>query len=154
VLSHSNYFDTLWQDTEQAKLESLIPEAVATMMKIGVEHRRDTEKRRQEELFRKMRWEELGELKRQVDAEEARIQRLQAGADNWNRAKLIREYVLAQIERKKQQGKELGPETGLGKWATWALQQADRLDPLVESPPSILDRKSELEGWSPYGWIR
>jgi hypothetical protein len=64
----------------------------------------------------------------------------------------LREYILALVDCKKEQGKELGPDTGLGKWVTWALQQADRIDPLVESPPSILDRKRELDGWSPYGW--
>jgi len=31
--------------------------------------------------------------------------------------------------------------TALGKWVTWALQQADRIDPVVENPPPILDRK-------------
>jgi hypothetical protein len=28
----------------------------------------------------------------------------------------------------------------------------DSRDPLVASPFSILDRKFELDGWSPYGW--
>jgi hypothetical protein len=32
----------------------------------------------------------------------------------------------------------------LDEWLLWAEQQADRLDPLTESPPSILD---ELASW-------
>jgi hypothetical protein len=47
---------------------------------------------------------------------------------------------------------ELGLDTALGKWTIWALQQADRIDPLTENPTSILNRKRELDGWSPYGW--
>lgn len=86
------------------------------------------------------------------DAEENRIQRLQSGAEDWHRARRIREYVLALVDCKKEQGTEFGPDTALGKWMTWALQQADRIDPLIASPPSILDRKRELDGWSPYGW--
>ena len=96
-------------------------------------------------------WEELQQLKRQIDVEEARIQRLEKCADNWHRAKRIREYVLALVQHRTKQGKVLSSETALGKWATWALQQADRLDPLEENARSIVDRKSELEGWSPYG---
>jgi hypothetical protein len=152
VFSNSSYFDTIWRDTEQRKIEGVIPECVASMMKIAVEYRRNTEKRHQEELFRKLRWEEFQQLKRQVDAEEDRIQRLEKGADDWHRARRIREYIIALVDCKKEQGKELSPDTALGRWVTWALQQADRIDPLVESPSAILDRKRELEGWSPYGW--
>jgi hypothetical protein len=86
-----------------------------------------------------------------VDDEEARIQRLEKCADNWHRAKRIREYVLALVEDRTRQGKDLSPDTTLGKWATWAFQQADRIDPLGENATSIVDRKWELEGWSPYG---
>lgn len=60
--------------------------------------------------------------------------------------------MLALVEHRTKQGKALSPDTALGKWATWALQQADRIDPLEEHAPSIVDRKWELEGWSPYGW--
>lgn len=152
VFSHSSYFPTAWHDSEQTKIESLVPQCVAGMMKIAVEYRRNTAKRVQEELFRKLRWEELQQLRRQIEGEENRIQRLEKGADDWHRARRIREYVLALVDSKKEQGKELGPDTALGRWVTWALQQADRIDPLAVSPLSILDRKSELDGWSPYGW--
>ena len=54
--------------------------------------------------------------------------------------------MLALVECRKTQGKEFGPDTALGRWVTWALQQADRIDPLAESPASVLDRKGELEG--------
>lgn len=150
--SNSDYFTTIWRDSEQVKIESLVPECIASMMKIAVEYRRKTAIKHQEEFFRKLRWEELQQLKTQIDAEEKRIQRLEKGAEDWNRARRMREYVLALVDSKKQEGKELGPNTALGRWVTWALQQADRIDPLAVSPPSVLDRKCELDGWSPYGW--
>ena len=86
VFSNSRYFTTVWRDSDKAKIESLVPECIASMMKIAVEYRRNTAKRNQEELFRKLRWEELKRLKTQIEAEEARIQRLETGADNWHRA--------------------------------------------------------------------
>jgi hypothetical protein len=152
IFSHSSYFRTSWSDTEHTKIESLVPECVASMMKVAVEHRRNTAKKNQEEFFRKLHWEELQQLKQQVDVEEARIQRLEKCAENWHRARRIREYVLAVVDLKTKQEKVLGPNTALGKWAIWALQQADRIDPLADDAPSILDRKWELKDWSPYGW--
>jgi hypothetical protein len=152
VFSGSKYFTTDWHDTDQTEIESLIPECVASMMKIAVEYRRNAARRNQEALFQRLRWEELRRLQKQIEAEEARIQRLEKRASDWQRARRIREYVLAFIEHQKKQRKELSPQTALGRWAVWALQQAERIDPLGENPASVLDRKWELEGWSPYGW--
>jgi len=152
VFAESRYFKTSWADTERTKIESFVPECVASMMKVAVEYRRNTATKNQEEFFRKLHWEELRKLKEQIDIEEARIERLEKCAENWHRAKRIREYVLAFVDSKINQKKAVGSDTALGKWAIWALQQTDRIDPLAEKAPSILDRKWELEGWSPYGW--
>ena len=69
---------------------------------------------------------------------------MEQAAENWTKAKKVREYILAVIELRKASGEELGPDTPIGIWTMWALLQADRLDPLVKSPPSVLDRKKEL----------
>jgi hypothetical protein len=151
IRNSTSYFQTTWHDTEQVKIESMVPEFVAGMMKAGVECRRQTLIRRQEQFFRRLDWEELGRLKGQIDAEEARIQRLEKNAENWHRARRIREYTLAVIKKRCGEGRELNPKTALGRWATWALEQADRIDPLAARPQSIVDRKGELERWSPYG---
>jgi hypothetical protein len=151
IHSDTKHFESSWHDREERKIESTIPEFVASLMKVGVEHRRRTAIKNQEQFFQNLRWKELGQLKAQIEAEEARIQRLQKNAENWHRAKQIREYVFARVEQMCEKGKPLGPKTALGRWAVWALQQADRIDPLRERPESIIDRKSELEGWSPYG---
>ena len=38
------------------------------------------------------------------------------------------------------------PEEGnAAGWMRWALEQADQLDPLRESPPSIIDEKEKWE---------
>ncbi len=65
-------------------------------------------------------------------------------SDNWKRANTLREFL---VIYRNQLTNELQPiEAGseLEKWLDWAEQQADRVDPLVQSPPSILDRASEL----------
>jgi hypothetical protein len=35
------------------------------------------------------------------------------------------------------------PGGKLDDWITWACAQADRLDPMVPSPPSVLDEMAE-----------
>ena len=152
IHSPSCYFRTCWADTQSSPVESCIPECIASMMRIAVEHRRNTTQRKLEDFFKRLQWEELGRLKAQIDSEEARLQRLMNGANNWHQARRIREYVLAVVERRQEQGKPLGPETALGRWVIWALQQADRIDPLADKPESVLDRKGELDGWSPHGY--
>ena len=63
VFSFSSYFTTTWRDTEETKIESLIPQCVGTMIKIAIEHRRSTARRRQEELFQKFRGRNSNSLK-------------------------------------------------------------------------------------------
>jgi hypothetical protein len=38
-------------------------------------------------------------------------------------------------------GVPVAPNSEVGRWIAWALGQAERLDPLVPSPPSILEEK-------------
>ena len=81
-----------------------------------------------------------------IEGEELRVRRLEEAASNWIRAKHIRDYAMALIECKTKQGYKLVPKSALAKWALWAMEQADRLDPLAESPSSVLDRRRELSG--------
>jgi hypothetical protein len=154
VLSTSNFFKRSWRDKEGRPVETLIPQCIASMMKIAVEHQRDAEKRRQLEVFQSMQEQEAERLKAFIRAEETRVQRLEDAAKNWARAKLIREYVVAFTDCKMKEGHQLSPNSALGKWVAWASQQADRIDPLVESPPSILDRKVEIPKVPRYAWER
>jgi hypothetical protein len=69
---------------------------------------------------------ELKRLWHRVEEEEHRVHELEQSAENWSKAKRIREYVLTVIDEKKHAGEELGPDTPAGIWVVWALQQADR----------------------------
>jgi len=99
---------------------------------------------RAEEVFRQKRQQELLLLKGLIEAEEVRVRRLEEAARNWIQAKQIREYVIALVRFKTVQGEKLEIGNSLGKWALWAMDQADRIDPLAPTPPSVLDRKGEL----------
>jgi hypothetical protein len=88
-----------------------------------------------------MHLEELALLKGQIEGDGLRIRRLEEAANNWMRAKHIRDYVMVLIESKTKQGYRLVPQSALVKWAIWAMEQADRLDPRAEFPSSVLHRK-------------
>jgi hypothetical protein len=59
----------------------------------------------------------------------------------------MRDFIAALEIVWAQQGHDLSPEMQKGQRIIWMKQQADRLDPMQPSPPSILDRKGELNRW-------
>ncbi len=130
VVNDSAFFKRLWQDTEEAQLEQRIPEIVATMMKIGVECRRETLRRTQEERFRWIEMQQQEHFRRLQAAEDLRLRLLEEAANRWTRAKQIRDYVFALAKHCTSNGQKLTRRSALGKWVLWAFEQADRLDPL------------------------
>jgi hypothetical protein len=62
---------------------------------------------------------------------------LRASTD-WMAARDLRTYIEAVKAKCMAQGRQLD-EPQVATWVEWASCQADRLDPLRESPPSILD---------------
>lgn len=60
-------------------------------------------------------------------------------AENWHKSKLVRKYISV-VEKEVQSGNTAFlPKGDSDRWLKWARGQADRLDPLTVSPPSILD---------------
>jgi hypothetical protein len=135
-----------WNDTKQRKLEEAVGEFVATLMKTAVVLHRRTEDRRREEREKQERIAAYEKLQADVRKEKKRVDDFFKMTENWKRAQTMREFLAIYRNQldKEQQPIEAGSE--LEKWLDWAEQQADRLDPLVQSPPSILDRANELIG--------
>jgi hypothetical protein len=90
---------------------------------------------------------EREELARQIREEEQKLKDLDSWVTNWDRAEKTREFVVALRKVWAEQGHDVSPESAKGQRLVWVTQQADRLDPLLESPPSILDRKREVSYW-------
>lgn len=145
VVSEHDYTLDKWCDTADTKLEAMVPAIVAAMMKTAVRYRRAAENQRIEEERKRQRIEELRRLKIEIETEEKRVAVLEQEANNWRRATQIREYARAVLAYYTTRGVDTGPESKAGRWMEWALQQADRLDPLADSPASILDRKADLK---------
>jgi hypothetical protein len=134
-----------WADKKTQSLEERIPQIVAGFIRIALVERDLKEKRAAEERARRQREEEMSRLRESIRAEQSRVRVLRNAAASWSRAEQIRSFLAAARDSALMAGQSIEPGSPFGDWLTWAERQADRLDPLSESPISILDRKDEVE---------
>lgn len=134
-------------DTPKQKLESMVAQAVAAIMRKGREQLIWEEKRRQEGIAELKRTEENARLAEKIRAEEKKVREFESWVDAWSRAARMREFVEA-LENVWKKGSDILEGSERAQKLLWMRQQADRIDPLVfEKPQSILDRKGELRSW-------
>jgi monoamine oxidase len=115
-------------------------------MRTAVVLRRQEEERNRRELEQKKREQERAELRKQVEAEEAKLAQLNQWVKSWEEAERLRRFIAVYAEKTKSGPPDSQP--GHKAWIEWATREADRLDPFVtEKPASVLDRKHELRGW-------
>lgn len=127
-----------WRDGK-LQIEAQISHIVAGFIRLALADRAEMQQRAAEEAQRRRRAEEHAKLQAQVDAEKAKVRALVRAAAEWSRAEKIRTFVNAAREAAAQNGQSAEPGSPFGDWIVWAEQQADRVDPLKESPPSIVD---------------
>lgn len=128
-----------WTDGKKQRVENCLNAFILGLIMIAVAkkvERIERARREREWQERENKRVELARLRRE---EEERVQALEKEASAWNKSQQIRAYLKAVRENALQKHGEIEPGSELDKWLTWADQQADRFDPLVESPPSILD---------------
>jgi len=106
---------------------------------------RENERRKEEEELRNR--EERARLRKK---EQARVDALEKDAEAWLKSQQIRSYIEAVRKEGMERNGAFISERELDEWLVWAAQQADRLDPLIESPASILDKPSEHQ----HSWQR
>lgn len=134
-------------DGKIKKLENTVSECVGKLMRHARHLRIEQEKFEQYQAECRKKELEREELARQISEEEKKLKDLDSWVTNWDRAGKIREFVVALRKVWAEQGHDVSPESAKGQKLAWMTQQADRLDPMLESPPSILDRKKELSYW-------
>ncbi|MBA1146686.1 hypothetical protein H0Z60_06400 [Ectothiorhodospiraceae bacterium WFHF3C12] len=133
-----------WRDGKRKRLEDCLGEAIQSLTAMAAERKA----RKAEREERERQWQEAQrrreELRREVEAEQRRVDALLAESAAWEKSQQLRDYIAAV------RGIRLNSDGINGvteQWLDWAEQQADRLDPTVESPPSILDRAKDLAGY-------
>lgn len=153
IWSYSRGLQKTWRDRESGQLEEQLPKCLAGMMRIALRERAERDREEKEEQARQKRIDEVRSVLRQIEKEEKKIKTLEREAIRWERAERIREYVEAvrQDAVRKTNSDELAKVL---EWVEWAERQADRIDPLKPSPPSLVDDKDNVirrleaaEGW-------
>lgn len=126
-----------WQDADKQSLETVISEAVVSILVFAEAHYRGgalyrhhrllERKLEQEEAIRKAK--ELAEQQKreaELKRQQERRQHLFVQARNWKQAADVREFVAAALQCAESR-------QHLEEWASWALSEADALDPLSGS---------------------
>ena len=135
------------RDGKRGQLESAISKCLGALMREARDQVHQAGREKQREIERREKERQRIELSELVREEEKRVQELAGWVDGWIRAKHMREFI-SEVERIwKTENEDLSPEAPKGKRIAWMKQQADRMDPMVASPPSVLDRKKELSYW-------
>jgi hypothetical protein len=133
----------VWRDKDAAPLESQLPKFIAGLVRIALRKRADRKVREERELAEQKKVDEVTAILRVIEAEEMRTRTLKKEAVSWQRAKRIREYVAAVRVNAEMKADAIQRTKDL-EWVAWAEAQADRIDPLKESPHSIVDDKAQV----------
>jgi hypothetical protein len=134
-----------WKDRKSARLEELLPKVLAGFIEVALGEKAKQEKREAAERERERIAEEWARLEQTIRGEESRVRALRQAAANWSRADQIRAFISAARDAACREGQQIEAGTPFGDWLVWAGHQADRIDPLKESPDSIIDRKRRFE---------
>jgi hypothetical protein len=148
----SDSFRKNWRDTKRKQLEDSLDAFVIGLIKRAAQkkeyRRQKAEEERQRQEMARLREQERqcqAELNRKIQEEKARVSKLVTDAENYNKSKQIREFITA-VENEHQKGNFVYvTDDDYENWVKWAQDQANRLDPLVDSPPSIFDQAAELD---------
>ena len=148
LVIHSNSWETRtsrkrWSDAKVQRIEKLIPDFVAVLMRTAVTLRRQEEERIRRESEQQRRAQEMEQLRKEIEEEEKKLEQFNRWLESWERAERLRRFiaVFAQTSRSVPAEKE----SKYREWIEWATREADRLDPFVsEKPASVLDQKHEL----------
>jgi len=136
-----------YSDGKKKRLENLLNPFIASLINAAIDRRArrlEQERREREWQEQRRKAEEEESLRRE---EERRLKILDEQASNWHKSQRIRQYVEAVKKMALWKYGSIEPGSGLDKWITWPIRQANKLDPLIMSFSSISD-KSE-RSWEP-----
>ncbi len=107
------------------------------------DHEIEMEQRRLAEIEagkqRKIDAQRRADLRKEQKVEQQKLYQLLEQVSSWRKSHEIRSFIDHVRGVHDSNGFEIAPDSDLGQWLAWAEQQADRFDPTMNSPKSILD---------------
>ena len=148
-LDKSSYRGSRVKDGYAKDLEERLPKAMERIVEIAgcnkqadLEHQEwkrqceERDRRREEARARNVA------LKKEILAEQAKVDGLVREMSLWRQSHDLRAYVEAKTRHHLAERNSDAMDEDFGRWQHWALDQAARMDPLCPSPPSILDEET------------
>jgi len=136
-----------WKDTTKKQLEARLDAFLIALFKRASFYREKRLREEQEERQRlerirlqELEAERLAKLKAQIEKEKAKVEKLFEDASKYSRSKQVRAFIAAIEADWKEGNRRYEIDGDFTAWLQWALEQADRLDPLSDSASSILDQ--------------
>ena len=146
-----------WRDAKKQRIEDCLNKVVSGFVKFAArkqevrleDEERESENKRAAEQ-RALEKQQRAELRQQQAEEQDRVNNLIQEVRSWKTSRELRQYLdfIRESNKSSSGSSTLNPE--LEQWLSWAEDQADRLDPLKESPSSILDLEIPEE---PRSWF-
>lgn len=146
-----SHFRKNWRDSEKRPLENSLGSLMKGLFNLAV-HKKERIRQKEEEKRQQLEREKIREEEerlraeklRRIKEEQKRLTGLISAAESWQKSILVRDFINA-VEAAAQAGSyPFKPREELENWLEWARKQADRLDPLSPSPPSILDEADKI----------
>jgi hypothetical protein len=139
-----------WKDSPTRPIDQFLNGVLGALITLSVAMKAARERREREARAEEARRRQLAaaveqqeKLRERVEEEEARLEELRRHAKAWREAKNLRRFI--EEARVKRRDDAAASGFDFDAWAAWAHVQADRLDPLTPSPPSILDEAERID---------
>ena len=129
-----------WRDAKTKQLESEAGSFVVSLLECAHALRTLREERRREEQLRWQRERERREREERQREEMERFQSLEENALDWQKARVIEQYV-GELEKQAQNETDTGKRDRLLDYIAWAREKIDWLDPLVAREDPILGKR-------------
>jgi hypothetical protein len=101
---------TRWSDAKVQRIENLIPDFVAGLMRTAVVLRRQEEKQKQREADGQRRVQERAQLQQDIQEEEKKLEQFNKWVDEWERAERLRRFIAAYAEKSRSWSSEKQPQ--------------------------------------------
>lgn len=147
-----------WKDAKTQRIENCLNSIVAGVLEIAEKKREHEIKQQQEEIKRvedekrqRQQAAERAKKREEQKQEQRKLDGLLAQASDLRRSREIREFIAYVRQVHESKGPKIDVDSELGKYLAWAELQANRLDPTINSPKTILDEVIPDEStFSPY----
>lgn len=141
-----------WRDSPKQPLEGRLEAIIAGLLEFAARVRQQEEEDRIAEearaaaALRRQEEERQRAIRRaEIKAERKRFEDLIEDSLRWQRSRTLHQYIEAARQAYVAQNGTIEPGSEMETWIEWASRHADWLNPLIDSPPSLLDEDEGVD---------